>query len=180
MRVDDDGYFYFRGRKKQIIVHDGSNISPQEIEGVLVEHESVESAAVIGIHDLVHGENVRAYITFKEGADRPTSQELIRFARSKVGYKAPEEIVVLDRMPFTATGKVDRTGLKRMAEANLTARQAARSLQLGDVHVALGDARLRPVLREHVISIFDTCSPDCPNSPVTTSGSASWPRRWAG
>jgi long-chain acyl-CoA synthetase len=120
MRVDDDGYFYFRGRKKQIIVHDGSNISPQEIEGVLVEHESVESAAVIGIHDLVHGENVRAYITFKEGADRPTSQELIRFARSKVGYKAPEEIVVLDRMPFTATGKVDRTGLKRMAEANLT------------------------------------------------------------
>ena len=120
MRVDDDGYFYFRGRKKQIIVHDGSNISPQEIEGVLVEHESVESAAVIGIHDLVHGENVRAYITFKEGADRPTSQELIRFARSKVGYKAPDEIVVLDRMPFTATGKVDRTGLKRMAEANLT------------------------------------------------------------
>jgi long-chain acyl-CoA synthetase len=37
-----------------------------------------------------------------------------------VGYKAPDEIVVLDRMPFTATGKVDRTGLKRMAEANLT------------------------------------------------------------
>ena len=100
MRVDDDGYFYFRGRKKQIIVHDGSNISPQEIEGVIVEHESVESAAVIGIHDLVHGENVGAYITFKEGADRPTSQELIRFARSKVGYKAPDEIVVLDWMPF--------------------------------------------------------------------------------
>ena len=75
---------------------------------------------MIGIHDLVHGKNVRAYIMFKEGADRPTSQELSRFARSRVGYKAPDEIVVLDRMPFTATGKVDRTGLKRMAEANLT------------------------------------------------------------
>ena len=74
---------------------------------------------MIGIHDLVHGENVRAYITLKAGAERPTSQELIRFARARVGYKAPEEIVVLGEMPVTATGKLDRTYLKRMAEANL-------------------------------------------------------------
>ena len=120
MRVDDDGYFFFCGRKKQIIVHDGSNICPQDVEGALLEHPSVESAGVIGIHDLVHGENVRAYITLTEGAERPASQELIRFARARVGYKAPEEIVVLDEMPLTATGKVDRTSLKRMAEANLT------------------------------------------------------------
>jgi long-chain acyl-CoA synthetase len=119
MRVDDEGYFSFCGRKKQIIVHDGSNICPQEVEGALVEHPSVTSAGVIGIHDLVHGENVRAYITLVEGTERPTSQELIRFARARVGYKAPEEIVVLDEMPLTATGKLDRTDLKRMAEANL-------------------------------------------------------------
>ena len=80
---------------------------------------SLESAAVIGIHDLVHGENVRAYITITEGAERPSSQELIRFARARVGYKAPEEIIVLDKMPRTATGKLDRTDLKRMTEANL-------------------------------------------------------------
>jgi len=119
MRADHDGYLYFRGRKKQIIVHDGSNITPQEIEGVLLEHPSVESCGVIGIHDLVHGENVRAYITLREGSGRPTDVELIRLARAKVGYKAPEEIVVLDEMPQTATGKVDRTGLKRMAESAL-------------------------------------------------------------
>ena len=119
MRVDDEGYFYFCGRRKQIIVHDGSNISPQEIEGVLVEHPSVESAGVIGIHDVVHGETVRAYITLRKGAQRPSSQELIQFARAKVGYKAPEEIIVLDEMPRTATGKTDRAGLKRMAQANL-------------------------------------------------------------
>jgi acyl-coenzyme A synthetase/AMP-(fatty) acid ligase len=119
MRVDDEGYFSFCGRKKQIIVHDGSNICPQEVEGALVEHPSVESAGVIGVHDLLHGENVRAYVTLKEGAERPTSQELIRFARGKIGYKAPEEVVVLGEMPLTATGKVDRTSLKRMAEANL-------------------------------------------------------------
>lgn len=119
MRADEDGYFYFTGRRKQIIVHDGSNISPQEIEGVLVGHPSVESAGVIGIHDVVHGENVRAYITLREGTERPTDLELIRLARAKVGYKAPEEIVVLDEMPMTATGKIDRTGLKRMAESGL-------------------------------------------------------------
>ena len=119
MRADDEGYFSFCGRKKQIIVHNGSNICPQEVEGALLEHPSVASAGVIGIHDLVHGENVRAYITLKAGAERPTSQELIRFARARVGYKAPEEIVVLGEMPVTATGKLDRTYLKRMAEANL-------------------------------------------------------------
>jgi len=119
MRADDEGYFYFCGRKKQIIVHDGSNICPQEVEGALSEHPGVASAGVIGIHDLVHGENVRAYITLTEGTARPASQELIRFARARVGYKAPEEIVVLDHMPLTATGKLDRTHLKQMAEANL-------------------------------------------------------------
>ena len=121
MRADTDGYLYFQGRRKQIIVHDGSNISPQEIEGVLLEHPSVDSAGVIGIHDVIHGENVRAYITLREGHDRPTDLELIQLAREQVGYKAPEEIVVLDEMPRTATGKVDRAGLKRMAEAALHA-----------------------------------------------------------
>ena len=120
MRADDEGYFSFCGRKKQIIVHNGSNICPQEVEGALLEHPGVANAGVIGIHDLIHGENVRAYITLAEGTERPASQELIQFARARVGYKAPEEIVVLDHMPLTATGKLDRTSLKRMAEANLT------------------------------------------------------------
>jgi long-chain acyl-CoA synthetase len=119
MRVDEDGYFFFCGRRKQIIVHDGSNICPQEVEDAMLAHPSVASAGVIGVHDLVHGENVRAYITLTEGAERPASQELIQFARARVGYKAPEEVVILDRMPFTATGKLDRSQLKRMAEANL-------------------------------------------------------------
>ena len=121
MKADGDGYLWFCGRKKQIIVHDGSNICPQEVEGALLEHEAVASAGVVGIHDLVHGENVRAYITLKPGAKRPTSQELIRFARARIGYKAPEQIVVLDDMPLNATGKVDRVALKRMAEARLAA-----------------------------------------------------------
>jgi acyl-coenzyme A synthetase/AMP-(fatty) acid ligase len=55
-------------------------------------------------------------VTLRDGAERPAAQELIRFARERVGYKAPEEIVFLERMPRTASGKVDRSQLKRMAE----------------------------------------------------------------
>jgi long-chain acyl-CoA synthetase len=126
MRLDEDGYLWFCGRKKQIIIHDGSNICPQEVEEAVTEHPAIEAAGVIGVHDLVHGENVRAYVTLKESANRPTSAELIRFARKRVGYKAPEDIVVLDEMPLNATGKVDRAALKRAAEEQLASRVTSR------------------------------------------------------
>ena len=116
MEADPDGYLRFRGRKKQIIVHDGSNISPQEVEEALLEHSAVDNAAIVGIHDLMHGENVRAYVTLKEDAVPPTALELIRFAHKRIGYKAPEEIEFLDEMPLNATGKIDRLSLKKLAE----------------------------------------------------------------
>ena len=116
--ADEEGYFWFHGRKKQIIVHDGSNICPQEVEEALLDHPSVQDAGVVGVHDLVHGENVRAYVTLREGASAPPALELIRFARARVGYKAPEEIEVLAEMPLNATGKVDRVTLKKMAAEN--------------------------------------------------------------
>jgi long-chain acyl-CoA synthetase len=58
---------------------------------------------------------VRAYVALKPEAKRPTAGELIQFARQRVGYKAPEEVVILDAMPLNPTGKVDRTALKKMA-----------------------------------------------------------------
>lgn len=91
------------------------------VEGALVEHPCVESAGVVGVHDLVHGENVRAYVELREGAERPAVQELVGFARDRVGYKAPEEVVFLEQMPRTASGKVDRSRLKRMAAARHSA-----------------------------------------------------------
>jgi long-chain acyl-CoA synthetase len=118
-RADEDGYLWFFGRKKQVIVHDGSNISPLEVESALAEHSCVDLAGVVGVHDEVHGENVRAYVTLRSGAERPSSADLIVFCRERVGYKAPEEVVVLDEMPLNPTGKIDRVGLKRMAEDHL-------------------------------------------------------------
>jgi long-chain acyl-CoA synthetase len=118
-RADADGYLWFFGRKKQVIVHDGSNISPLEVEAALGEHPAIDLAGVVGIHDTVHGENVRAYVTLREGVERPSSADLIVFCRERVGYKAPEEIIFLDEMPLNPTGKIDRVGLKRMAEDHL-------------------------------------------------------------
>src|SRR5262249_44018800 len=110
-------YLWFRGRKKQIIVHDGSNICPQEVEDALLEHPAVACAGVVGIHDLIHGETVRAYVVFQPGSTRPTTTELMAFARARIGYKAAEEIIVLDKMPTNAVGKVDRAALKILADA---------------------------------------------------------------
>jgi acyl-CoA synthetase (AMP-forming)/AMP-acid ligase II len=118
-RADGEGYLWFFGRKKQVIVHDGSNISPYEVEGALNEHPAIALAGAVGIHDTTHGENVRAYVTLREGADRPAAADLIVHCRERIGYKAPEEIVFLDEMPLNPTGKIDRAGLKKMAEDHL-------------------------------------------------------------
>jgi acyl-CoA synthetase (AMP-forming)/AMP-acid ligase II len=117
--ADEDGYLWFFGRKKQIIVHDGSNVSPFEVEGALLEHPAIQLAGAVGIHDAVHGETIRAYTMLREGAVRPSSAELILFCRDRIGYKAPEEIIFLDEMPLNPTGKIDRVGLKKMAEDHL-------------------------------------------------------------
>jgi long-chain acyl-CoA synthetase len=113
---DANGYLWFHGRQKQIIVHDGSNITPQEVEDALLLHPAVQLAGVVGVPDLVHGENVRAFVTLTRGAATPEASELIAFARSRVGYKAPDSIVVLDQMPLTASHKVDRTALRRLSD----------------------------------------------------------------
>lgn len=70
---------------------------------------------MVGVHDLLHGEDVQAYVELKQGAARPSLQELIAFARARVGYKAPEDVVILDTLPHNPTGKVDRAALKKLA-----------------------------------------------------------------
>ncbi|WP_158265436.1 class I adenylate-forming enzyme family protein [Blastopirellula marina] len=117
--ADSENYLWFRGRKKQIIVHDGSNICPQEVEDSLLEHHAVAAAGVIGIHDLIHGETVRAYLTLQPEVFPPTAAELIEFSRKRVGYKAPEEIVILPAMPLNVNGKVDRAALQTLAHATV-------------------------------------------------------------
>lgn len=94
-----------------------SNIAQQGVEDALLAHPAVTRAGVVGIHDLQHGENVWAYVSLDPAVDPPAPGELIAFAAERVGYKAPEVVVVLDHVPVTAVGKTDRLVLKRLAAA---------------------------------------------------------------
>lgn len=120
LRFDDQGYFWFCGRKKQIIIHDGSNIAPQEVENVLLEHDAIEAAAVVGVPDTLHGQNIRAYVVLKPGVKELPAAEILEMARSRIGYKAPEEIFAVKALPENAAGKIDRVALAKLAAADVS------------------------------------------------------------
>jgi long-chain acyl-CoA synthetase len=115
VRRDADGYLYFMGRKKEIIIRAGSNISPQEVEEALYQHPAVLLAGVIGKSHPVCGEQVVAFVSLREGQD-VGEQQLIDFARTRLAdYKTPERILFLPDLPEGPTGKVLRRALKEIA-----------------------------------------------------------------
>jgi len=112
VRCDADGYYWFEGRAKQIIVRGGSNISPQEVEDALYHHPAVLEAGVIGIPDAEFGEKVMAYVALRPGLDA-TEAELRALVKSRIAdYKTPERIFFLPSLPKGLTGKVQRRELK--------------------------------------------------------------------
>jgi len=121
VEVDADGFVWFRGRKKEIIVRGGSNISPQEVEETLYRHPAVAEAGVIGEPDTYWGEVVLAYVALREG-HAVSAEELVLFSRQHLAeYKCPERVVFLPGLPKGITGKVHRRALKELrAEAAAT------------------------------------------------------------
>ena len=118
VKRDADGFFWFEGRVKQIIIRGGSNISPQEVEEDLYHHPAVLESGVIGMPDPVHGEKVIAFVALRDGLTAG-EQELRDFVRSRVAdYKTPERIVFLPVLPKGLTGKVQRRALKDLALAS--------------------------------------------------------------
>ena len=114
-RRDSDGYYWFEGRVKQIIVRGGSNISPQEVEEALYHHPSVLEAGVIGMPDPVLGEKVVAFVALRDGF-AANEEELRNLVRSRIAdYKTPERIIFLPVLPKGLTGKVQRRDLKDIA-----------------------------------------------------------------
>jgi long-chain acyl-CoA synthetase len=110
--LDPDGYLWFKGRLKQIIIRAGSNISPQEVEEAFYRHPAVLEAGVIGLPDPVYGERVVAFVALRAGA-LAAEEELIAYARTLLAdYKVPEHIYFLDELPKGITGKVQRRALK--------------------------------------------------------------------
>src|SRR3954471_15200626 len=114
-RRDADGFLWFAGRAKDIIIRGGSNISPGEVEDVLYGHPAVYEAGVIGVPCSELGQRVRAYVAFKPGAQATDSDLKDWAARSIAAYKVPESIVVLAALPKGLTGKVLRKALRDQA-----------------------------------------------------------------
>lgn len=116
-RLDSDGFLYVHGRLDDVIVRGGENISPGEIEEVLLDHPAVEAAAVIGIPDLEWGERVVAAVVLK-GDAAATEGDLRDHVRAALrSARTPERIHFQDELPFNETGKL----LRRVLRDELTA-----------------------------------------------------------
>jgi long-chain acyl-CoA synthetase len=107
---DEDGFFFLVDRKKDMIIRGGENIYPREIEDVLLEHEAVKEAAVIGRHDEVRGEEVHAVVALKPGTE---VAELEEHCRARLApFKVPSSWEVVSELPKTLTGKIDKKPLR--------------------------------------------------------------------
>ncbi|MET7854389.1 long-chain fatty acid--CoA ligase [Streptomyces avermitilis] len=105
-RVDQDGYFWIVGRKKDVIIRGGYNVYPREVEDVLYEHPAVADAAVIGLPHPDLGEEVGAAVVLKPGA-RTTAEELREYVKRQVAaYKYPRKVWIVDTLPKGPTGKI--------------------------------------------------------------------------
>jgi acyl-CoA synthetase (AMP-forming)/AMP-acid ligase II len=119
-RIDDDGFFWFAGRSKEIIVHGAANISPQEVEDVICRHPAVAQAGVVGVPDVTWGESVRAFVVLKAGA-AASADELRAFLLERLGdWKVPDSIYFERELPLGPTGKVNRRLLREAAIETVT------------------------------------------------------------
>jgi long-chain acyl-CoA synthetase len=110
-RRDKDGFYYIVDRAKDMIIRGGFNVYPREIEEVLMTHEAVSLAAVIGVPHEQHGEEIKAYVIRSEGAT-VTEDELIAWSREQMAsYKYPRIVAFVDSLPMTATGKLLKRAL---------------------------------------------------------------------
>jgi long-chain acyl-CoA synthetase len=110
--LDDEGYLFIVDRKKDLIIRGGFNVYPRDVEDALLEHPAVTGAGVVGRPDERHGEEVVAFVALRAPGE-VSSEDLIEWTRQRLGgYKYPREVHIVDAMPLTAVGKLDRKALR--------------------------------------------------------------------
>ena len=116
-KLDEDGYLYIVGRKKDVIIRGGNNIHALDVESVLHDHPDVLEAAVVGIPHEVLGEDVTAFVVLRPGSTA-TPDDLRRHAAAHLAdYKTPRWIEIVPELPRNATGKVLKAQLRDNAAA---------------------------------------------------------------
>jgi len=120
---DEDGFYWYVSRSDDLIKSRAYLISPREVESAIMEHPAVLEAGVIGTPDEQIGQRVTAFVSLKPGhhSNSNLSEEIIRLVRDKIAYfKAPKEIIFVESLPRTATGKLIRHELRaRVAPSGL-------------------------------------------------------------
>jgi long-chain acyl-CoA synthetase len=112
--VDSDGYLYVVDRKKDLILRGGFNVFPRDVEDVLLSHPQVAMAGVVGRPDQRLGEEVVAFVSLRPGATLGVD-DLVAFARTHLApTKYPREIRLVDSVPLTSVGKLDRKALRQL------------------------------------------------------------------
>jgi fatty-acyl-CoA synthase len=110
--VDERGYLYLKGRKKDMFIQGGFNVYPAEIEGVIARHPAVMMVAGIGVPDPVMGEIGRYYIVPKPGC-HVTEQEIRAYCGTRLAdYKVPRQVVLREALPLTPAGKIHKAALR--------------------------------------------------------------------
>jgi fatty-acyl-CoA synthase len=113
--MDEEGYVRIVGRKKDMIIRGGQNVYPAEVERYLLTHPAIQAVAVVGVPSEVEGETVWAYVVPEEGATLAT-QEVLEYCQGEiVAYKIPSQVRIVDALPRTAVGKVQKFKLHEMA-----------------------------------------------------------------
>jgi long-chain acyl-CoA synthetase len=108
---DTEGYFYFKARSDDIIKTRGEKVSPVEVENVLYSIKSIKEAAVIGVEDVLLGETIKAFVVIEDGYEL-SDREIKKVCSSMLeNFMVPKEIVFVDALPKTASGKISKKGL---------------------------------------------------------------------
>lgn len=112
--TDQEGYFYITDRKKDIIIRGGENVSPREVEEVLLEIPKVVDVGVIGVPDQVYGEEIKAYCVVNKN-DSISPDEIIAYCKQKLpNYKVPKSVKIVETLPKNLLGKLLRAELRKM------------------------------------------------------------------
>jgi long-chain acyl-CoA synthetase len=118
VRMDEEGYFYFFDRKKDLIKYKGHSVFARHVEEVLSKHPQIKTAGVIGVPDPVVGHNIKAYVVLQsEARGKISEKEIIKFCKENLAhYKVPKIIEFRGELPKTDVGKISRRELREEAE----------------------------------------------------------------
>jgi long-chain acyl-CoA synthetase len=112
--MDEDGYFYITGRKKDLIIRGGENVSPKEVETVVCSHPKVAEVGCVGVKDRVYGEEIKVFVVLKPG-QQCTDVEIIEFCKKSLPtFKLPKQVQFIQALPKNVLGKTLRAELRKL------------------------------------------------------------------